>query len=218
MEKTLNSAVQVDGMKAWLGMHDACPQGMDWAVRNCYSLADMWEKLLSDDIRAAASASCDLAPSWAEWVAAREGVLSPRDRTRYALHVLEFPEFQQVIDEGLDAQIIKAAITAARGWLETGELQTVGRNLYGNYVGPNLHRFRIKYGQTVRSECIARVIRLLLWHTQGNEAVSDSSLSCLGSVHACFLMPGRDYDLKKYDAHMREFLESLPNPFTDKEL
>ncbi len=47
----------------------ACPEGRDWALANCESMADAWDKAK---------------PEWLIWVATREGVLDDRTLRKFA--------------------------------------------------------------------------------------------------------------------------------------
>ena len=44
--------------------HDACDDGREWAIANCESMRDAWDKLK---------------PEWLIWVATRDGVLTDRE-------------------------------------------------------------------------------------------------------------------------------------------
>jgi len=49
--------------------HDACKEGRDWAIENCESMQDAWNKLQ---------------PEWLIWVATRQGVLTDRELRLFA--------------------------------------------------------------------------------------------------------------------------------------
>ena len=44
-------------------LHGACPEGRDWALMNCRTMADVWQTAK---------------PEWLMWVATRQGVLDDR--------------------------------------------------------------------------------------------------------------------------------------------
>ncbi len=50
--------------------HDACKDGRDWAIANCESMQDAWNKLK---------------PEWLLWVATRKGVLSDKELRLFAV-------------------------------------------------------------------------------------------------------------------------------------
>ena len=52
-------------------LHDACKEGRDWALANCESMFDAWDKL---------------PPKWLVWVATRRGVLSDKELRLFAVH------------------------------------------------------------------------------------------------------------------------------------
>lgn len=49
---------------AWLDRHRACPEGRAWALDNCSSLPELWDKLAADDGKAVRA-------DWLVWVWAR---------------------------------------------------------------------------------------------------------------------------------------------------
>jgi hypothetical protein len=51
--------------------HNACEEGRDWALANCESMFDAWDKL---------------PPKWLVWVATRRGVLSDKELRLFAVH------------------------------------------------------------------------------------------------------------------------------------
>ena len=55
----------MDELKKFLRKNDACRDGYEWAIRNCTSLHDMWEKLPSAPNK-----------TWMMWVATQGGVFS----------------------------------------------------------------------------------------------------------------------------------------------
>ena len=58
-----------EAMKEFLHKHDACTEGYQWAVSECQSMAEVWDKAK---------------PEWLIWVATREGVLSDCDLRLFA--------------------------------------------------------------------------------------------------------------------------------------
>ncbi len=70
--------------------HSACAEGRDWAVANCSSMQDAWEKLK---------------PEWLLWVATRTGVLTDRELRLFAVwcarqvqHLMSDPRSVDAID------------------------------------------------------------------------------------------------------------------------
>jgi len=70
--------------------HSACTEGRDWAVANCSSMQDAWEKLK---------------PEWLLWVATRTGVLTDRELRLFAVwcarqvqHLMSDPRSVDAID------------------------------------------------------------------------------------------------------------------------
>jgi hypothetical protein len=51
--------------------HKACKEGRDWALANCSSMIDAWDKL---------------PPEWLVWVATRPGVLSKKELRMFAVY------------------------------------------------------------------------------------------------------------------------------------
>ncbi len=95
----------------------ACPEGRDWALANCQSMADAWTKLK---------------PEWLIWVATRDGVLDERtlrkfscwsvrqiwhlltdERSRHAVEVAERFSDRQATDEELAAAWDAASAAAS---------------------------------------------------------------------------------------------------------
>jgi hypothetical protein len=50
-------------------LHDACAEGRQWALANCASMAEAWQKAK---------------PAWLRWIATRRGVLTDRELRLFA--------------------------------------------------------------------------------------------------------------------------------------
>ena len=64
-------------LKAFLKKHDACASGARWAIENCTSLYDLWDKLPGAPNK-----------SWMMWVATRPGVFSDKDMRLLACRIV----------------------------------------------------------------------------------------------------------------------------------
>ena len=62
-------------MKSWLKKHKACDKGYEWALNNCKSMQEVWDKVQN--------------PDWFLWVASRQGVVSVGDGKTIARHALD---------------------------------------------------------------------------------------------------------------------------------
>ena len=51
--------------------HKACKEGRDWALENCSSMPDVWDKLPAE---------------WLVWVATRQGVLTDKELRLFAVY------------------------------------------------------------------------------------------------------------------------------------
>jgi hypothetical protein len=58
-------------IKQFCDKHKACKEGRDWALANCSSMLDAWDKL---------------PPEWVIWVATRRGVLTDKELRLFALY------------------------------------------------------------------------------------------------------------------------------------
>ena len=59
-------------MKQWLKQHNACKKGYDWAVQNCSTMQEVWDKAK---------------PEWLIWVALR--ALTDRELHEFSLFCAE---------------------------------------------------------------------------------------------------------------------------------
>jgi hypothetical protein len=57
-------------IKQFCDKHKACKEGRDWALANCSSMLDAWDKL---------------PPEWVIWVATRRGVLTDKELRLFAV-------------------------------------------------------------------------------------------------------------------------------------
>lgn len=77
-------------VEEFCGLHRACADGRDWAVKNCTSMEDAWGKLK---------------PEWVIWVATRRGVLTGRELRLFAVwsarqiqHLMRDPRSLKALD------------------------------------------------------------------------------------------------------------------------
>ena len=81
-------------LREFLRKHHACSEGYEWAVENCDSLSDVWDRAK---------------PEWLIWIATREGVLSDRDLRLFACWSV-----RQVWDQLTDDRSRNAVAVAER--------------------------------------------------------------------------------------------------------
>lgn len=91
-----------DGMIRFLQHHRACASGYEWALENCNSMQEVWDKVEN--------------PSWLIWVATREGVLTGEERRRFCRFCLS--QIEHLIDHPVP---LKAMLVFKR-YVETGEI------------------------------------------------------------------------------------------------
>ena len=84
-------------MKEWLRHHNACYEVFAWAIRDCETMHDVWDKAK---------------PEWLIWVAARKGAMSEIDQHKFALW-----SAKQVEHLMTDPRSI-AALRAKELWIE----------------------------------------------------------------------------------------------------
>lgn len=99
-------------MKEFLKKHDACEEGYKWAIKECKSLQEVWDKSRID---------------WLIWLATREGVLKERDLHEFGLFCAN-----QVKHLMKDPRSL-AALQAKRDWLD-GKIDTVQLNSAAAYA------------------------------------------------------------------------------------
>ncbi len=85
--------------------HEACTAGFRWAMANCTTMQDVWQKVQ---------------PEWLAWVATRPGVLPAESLRRFTVWILE------QISEFLDEPALLQALEICRNW-STTDSETVAR-------------------------------------------------------------------------------------------
>ena len=90
-------------------LHDACDEGRKWALENCTSMNDAWEKLR---------------PDWLIWVATRPRVLSEKDLRRFAVHCAR--SVQHLLTNDRSRNAIDVAERHIKGMATDEELHAAG--------------------------------------------------------------------------------------------
>lgn len=79
-------------------LHGACPGGRRWAINNCTSMRDAWDKL---------------PPDWLIWVATRNGVLTDKKCRLFAVHCAR--SVQHLLKDERSTKAIDLAERHAKG-------------------------------------------------------------------------------------------------------
>lgn len=85
--------------------HDACPGGRTWAMANCVSMRDAWDKAK---------------PEWLIWIATRDGVLTDKDLRLFA--VWSARQVQHLMRDSRSLAALDVAERYARGEAADDEL------------------------------------------------------------------------------------------------
>jgi hypothetical protein len=93
-------------IKEFCDKHKACKEGRDWALANCESMIDAWDKL---------------PPKWLVWVATRPGVLTDKELRLFAVHCARSVEHLLTDQRSKDA--IAVAERFANGEATDDELE-----------------------------------------------------------------------------------------------
>ncbi len=76
--------------------HGACDEGREWAVVNCRTMAEVWEKAQ---------------PSWVVWVATRPGVLTDKELRFFAVYCAR--QVEHLLTDSRDRESVKVAYAQA---------------------------------------------------------------------------------------------------------
>jgi len=81
----------------FLEHHNACEDGIGWAIKNCNNLQDAWNKARSE---------------WIIWAATRDGILSDRELHEFALWCANSCKYLMTDKRSIEA------LDAKRKWLD----------------------------------------------------------------------------------------------------
>jgi hypothetical protein len=94
--------------------HGACDEGREWAVVNCRTMAEVWEKAQ---------------PSWVVWVSTRPGVLTVEELRLFAVSCAR--QVEHLLTDSRDRESVKVAYAQAA-------VRVAARTAYSVQFSPSL--------------------------------------------------------------------------------
>lgn len=92
-------------VEKFLTHHNACEEGLEWAVENCKNMQEVWDTAK---------------PEWLVWLATREGVMSPQQQRKFACWSVR--QIWQMLTDERSRNAVEVAEKYADGLATDGEL------------------------------------------------------------------------------------------------